>query len=144
MLEKDAAAAGFSKSLKKKLLKDAQIAAKKAAKGGGAAPAAPAAPAAKEKPSKPASPDKKATAPPAPVPTGSGVGIAGRAERDIVADLLASIEALKLPAEALSILKANEDALAKALQPTVNGLRNDAYAAGFGAHAHMAGYGAHA
>ena len=134
LLEK--APEGMSKSTKKKLIKTAFENAKKLAKGGAvAAPKPPPASA----PNKPTTPAAAATAkkpaaaapPAAPARTGAG---AGSAERELVADLLACIETLALPADALASLRANEETLALSLAKTVNGLRNDAYTSGFLAH----------
>ena len=119
--------ANFSKSLKKKLLKDVQIAAKKIAKGGAPKPAAkPNSPPATGKPSAEAKPSAAPAA-----PAGSGVGAAGAIESRLVADFLAAIDTLSLSPETVAALKAKETAIAKAMQPAVNALRNEAYTAGF-------------
>jgi hypothetical protein len=127
--------AELSKAQKKKCIKNAEIAAKKLAKGGGAAPPKPAgdAPpkAAKAKPG--AAPPAPTAAGLPPVPTGGGQGLAGASEGELVAALLAHIEGLGLSADAVATLRANEAELASALSPIVAAQRNAAYTAGFGA-----------
>ncbi len=126
-----AAPAEMSKSLKKKLIKNAEIAAKKLAKG--PAPAAPPKAPATEKLAKHTG-DQVPTAPPS-VPTGSSDGVVGTAEGAIVAELLAAIESLGLPADTVATLRENETALGQAIAPQVSAMRNTAYAAGFSARA---------
>mmetsp|Transcript_7841 Transcript_7841/g.15972 ORF Transcript_7841/g.15972 Transcript_7841/m.15972 type:complete len:160 (-) Transcript_7841:224-703(-) len=122
----------FSKSLQKKLIKNAEIAAKKLAKGGTAAAAAPTwgkAAKAKGESSMPAAP------PPVPTGASAGSGITGATEQALVDDLLACVESLSLPADAVATLQSHREALALALAPQVSALRNSAYAAGFTAKA---------
>ena len=125
----------FSKSLKKKLQKDAQIAAKKIAKGGAppaAKPVPPSAPAAAGKTA--AAPQGKVAAKPAAAaaaqPTGASTneGVVGAAQATLVADLIACAETLGID---VAKLRENEATLALALTPTVNALRNEAYTLGF-------------
>jgi hypothetical protein len=122
----------MSKSLKKKLLKNAEIAAKKLAKGGGAA-AAPSKPAADAGKAAKQTPAAAAPTPPPAAPTGSSEGVVGDAERELVAELLACIEGLALPAEAMAKLRAHESDLGLAITPQLNAMRNLAYTAGFAA-----------
>ena len=135
-LNKDSPEHGLSKSQQKKLLKDAQIAQKKLAKGGGAAPkpqAAAGGGAAAASAQPPPAPTPSVPAPPPPAPTGSGEGLAGADERELVMELLAAIEGLGLPADAMAKLRSHEAHLASALSPSVSAMRNAAYTAGFGA-----------
>ena len=124
----------LSKSLKKKLIKNAEIAAKKLAKG-----PTPVAPQAKVKVAT-ADDDEKAadarvpTVPPS-VPTGASEGVIGAAEGAIVNELLAAIESLGLPRDAMATLREKETALGLAIAPQVSAMRNAAYAAGFSARA---------
>jgi hypothetical protein len=122
---------GLSKSLKKKLIKDAEINAKKIAKGGGGgAPAQQTAPSAEKVNKK----GKVAVGPPASAPiapAASSGGPTGAAERALVTDLLGCIESLALPEGAMAALRANEAALASSIAPQVATLRNQAYSAGF-------------
>lgn len=135
----------WSKALKKKLQKEAQIAAKKIAKGGAPPAAKPAGEAKTAAKPEAAATEKKKPAPavaaaaPA-VPTGSGPtqGVVGSSEGAIVAQLLACAESLALPADAIATLRANEATLAIAIQPRVNALRNEAYALGFSSHGNRA------
>ena len=130
----------WSKSLKKKLQKDAQITAKKIAKGGapakkpaegGAATGAAAAPA--SKPAAAGAPGKATAA--AAVPTGGRVssagGVVGASERTLVSELLACAESLGLSGDAMAKLREGEAALALSIAPTVNAQRNEAYTLGY-------------
>jgi hypothetical protein len=129
----------WSKSLKKKLQKDAQIAAKKIAKGGapakkpaeGSAATGAAAPA--SKPAAAGAPGKATAA--AAVPTGGRVssaeGVVGASERTLVSELLACAESLGLSGDAMTKLREGEAALALSIAPTVNALRNEAYTLGY-------------
>ena len=125
----------LSKAQQKKLIKQADITAKKLAKGGSAAasakPAAakPAAAAAKPAAAKPAA--AAAAAAPPPLPTGGGV--ASASERALVSDMLAAIAALELPADAMATLRSHEAELAAAIAPRLNALQNANYASGFAA-----------
>jgi hypothetical protein len=133
----------MSKAQKKKLQKNAEIAAKKIAKGGAAAPSpkpatadassAGAAPAKEAAPAKAAAKVEKAKPPP-PVPTGSDEGVAGANELELVTALLATAESLGLAEDALAKLRGNQAMLALSLSPYVCALRNEAYATGFNAH----------
>jgi hypothetical protein len=124
----------LSKSLKKKLIKNAEIAAKKLAKG-----PAPVAPQAKGKVATADDDEKPAgarvpTVPPS-VPTGASEGVIGAAEGAIVNELLAAIESFGLPSDAMATLREKETALGLAIAPQVSAMRNAAYAAGFCARA---------
>jgi len=126
-------AEGLSKSLQKKCIKNAEIAAKKLAKGGSAT-----APAVKTWEKKSvggggAADAKGPTAPPPP-PAPTGAGVVGSAEREVIGDLLAAIESMGLPSEAMATLRENEAVLGQAITPQMNALRNASYASGF-AHA---------
>ena len=126
----------MSKALKKKLLKNAEIAAKKLAKGGVPAapkPAAAAKGAAPATDAKPAAASKAAPAPVAAVQR-SDQGIAGSDELELVTALLASAEALGLADDAVAKLRDNTAALALSISPHVGALRNAAYSSGFTAH----------
>ena len=130
----------YSKSLKKKLLKNAEIAAKKLAKGGAAAapPPAAAAGAAAAKPpaatKKAAAPAESAAAKPRPAVQQSSGGVAGDIETELVAAMLACAESLSLSDDAVAKLRGNTAALALSLAPQVSAMRNEAYALGFNAH----------
>ena len=130
----ESAPADMSKALKKKLLKNADIMAKKIAKGGGSAP--PSKPQGKPAASGEAPPKGSTmpTAPPPPAPTGTGEGVVGAAEMGIVADLMQTIESLGLSEDAMAKLRANQASLGLAISPQVSALRNHAYTAGFTAH----------
>lgn len=123
----------WSKSLKKKLLKDVQIIAKKIAKGGAPPPPKPAAagsapPGASKGAAAPAS-----AAPKIAAPTGAGTaeGVVGSAEAVLVADLVACASSLGLSEDSIAKLRASEAALALSIAPRVNALRNEAYSRGF-------------
>ena len=120
-----------SKSVQKKLIKNAENSAKKLAKGGPAAPPKPAEGKAAKAGGNSGAPSLP-TAPPA-TPTGAATrsGVAGAAEEALVHEFLACVETLSLPADAIATLQSNRDALALALAPQVSALRNSAYAAGF-------------
>jgi|TARA_B100000524_G_scaffold29945_1_gene14895 hypothetical protein len=128
---------GCSKALYKKLVKSAEVQAKKLAKGGGAAatPKADAkstAAASAPKPSA-AKPSAAASAPPADVPPPAGTS---RAEESlIVADLLTCMRSLALPREVLAALEGQHAVLCQSIAPALNGVRNQAYAEGFAAKA---------
>ena len=127
----------MSKNEKKKLEKTAQINAKKLAKGGAVKPAAekPAAAGGAAPASPPTAPMKAMSIKPTgPPPVSSEEGVAGAAEMELVAAMLGRAESLSLPAEALATLRENMAALALAVSPAVNALRNDAYTTGFTAH----------
>ena len=134
------APADMSKSTKKKLLKQAEIMAKKLAKGGAAPKPRPTgAPAAPKKVAAAAA--AAAAAAPTPTPTGSAApqssagGVVGDAERAIVEDVLACLEGLAVPADTLELLKSHRAAIGLAIRPGVNASRNEAYTSGFGAAA---------
>lgn len=124
---------GMSKSLQKKLLKNAEIAAKKLAKGGPAAAPAPKQGDAGKAAQKAVGSQQLPAAPPpaVPVPTGGGSGTVGANEAALVEEFLACAAALSLPAEAVAQLQAHKATLATAISPQVAALRNKAYAAGF-------------
>ena len=127
----ETAPADISKSLKKKLIKNAEIAAKKAAKG--TPPAQPVKTATeKTKPAAAAAAEMPPTAPPA-TPTGSSDGVVGTAESAIVGELLQAIEALGIPDETMAKLRQNQAALGLSIAPQVSSLRNATYAEGFDA-----------
>ena len=122
----------LSKSLKKKLIKNAEIAAKKLAKG-----PAPVAPQAKGKVAT-ADDDEKpsgARVPTVPPSVPASEGVIGAAEGAIVNELLAAIESFGLPRDAMATLREKETALGLAIAPQVSAMRNAAYAAGFSARA---------
>lgn len=127
-----AAPAEWSKSFKKALLKKAETAAKKLAKGPAKAPPPPSGKKSAAAADTPGTATKVPTAPP-PVPTGGCEGVVGAAESALVSELLATIETLGLSAEAMSTLRANEAKLGIAIAPQVSSVRNSAYAAGFSA-----------
>ena len=118
----------YSKSLKKKLLKNAEIAAKKLAKSGAAAAKPPAAT------KKAAAPAESAAAKPRPAVQQSSGGVAGDIETELVAAMLACAESLSLSDDAVAKLRGNTAALALSLAPQVSAMRNEAYALGFNAH----------
>ena len=133
----------MSKAQKKKAQKNAEINAKKIAKGGvaavttkmAAASTASPPPVAASSATAPAAAAKKPAAAAAPVPTGAGMGVvAGAAELELVEAMLACAGTLALPADALAQLRDNAGTLALSIAPLVNAQRNDAYAMGFGAH----------
>lgn len=115
---------GLSKSVLKKLVKQAEINKKKLDQG--KAVVAPQAPAA----AKPApSPPPAAATPPA---AAAGGGSADD-ESSLVAALLAQIETLGLPADTMATLQQQRTALADAIAPHVNAMRNRHYVQGFNA-----------
>ena len=125
-----------SKSLKKKLIKNAEITAKKLASGKKPPASSTAALAVStDVPTTSQTPRAKLPAmlPPPPIPSGSDGGMVGSMESELITDLLACIDFLGLPDDAVSTLHAHKATLAMALQPRVNAIRNDAYTAGFGA-----------
>ena len=133
-LNKDQPDHGMSKSLQKKLIKDAQIAQKKLAKGGGAAAAnTQSSGAQRSTESTKATKGASLPSPPLPAPTGSSEGIAGSNENELVSDFIAALEALGVAQDAVNAVRAHQGALAVAISPSVNAMRNDAYTAGFGA-----------
>ena len=116
----------MSKAQKKKLLKQAEINLKKLEKQSNAKPAA--APSAK----KSAAAEKAASSAPAAAAAPSS-GVAGKAETAIVDLLLARMQAMGLPAEALDLCRERRGDLSVAIVPALNALRNDAYTTGFNA-----------
>ena len=126
----------MSKSLKKKLIKNAEITAKKLASGKKPPANSTAAPAVStDVPTTSQTPRAKlpCTLPPPPIPSSSAGGAVGSMESILITDLLACIDSLDLPDDAVSKLRAHEATLAMALQPRVNAIRNAAYTAGFSA-----------
>ena len=125
---------GMSKSLQKKLIKDAQIAQKKLSKAGGEWASNPKNAGAYDRAVAASEPAGRILPPPPPpAPTGSREGIAGSSECELVAEFIAALEAFGLTQEAMETVRAHQGALAIAISPTVNAMRNDAYTAGFGA-----------
>ena len=131
---------GMSKAQQKKLIKSAEIAAKKLAKGGGSSggggEAAVAAPAASFGAVTKGVAEMKSGAtslPPVASAAAAAAGglIVGEAERVLVSELLASMRGLSLPDGALDCLHEHEAALCQAIAPLVNTLRNQAYTQGF-------------
>jgi len=126
---------GMSKALFKKLVKLADINAKKLSQGKSTAPAAAAKPAApKAAAAASAAPAGAAAAPmgAASQTMGGGAGIHGDA---LVTDMLARIESLGFPAEVLATLQQQREAISEAMAPRLNAMRNTAYAQGFTARA---------
>ena len=125
---------GMSKSMMKKLVKQAQIAAKRLAQGKSAQAAA--LPPAGGKPKGEAKGGSKGeSGPPAAALKPAAGTVAGVEEQAIVADLLAAVGGLALPEEAQRALQDQRAALCSAIAPRVNAIRNDAYAQGFTARA---------
>ena len=115
---------GLSKSVLKKLVKQAEINKKKLDQG--KAVVAPQAPeAAKPAPSPP---------PAAATPPVAAAGGGSADNESLVAALLAQIETLGLPADAMATLQQQRTALADAIAPHVNAMRNRHYVQGFNAH----------
>jgi len=115
---------GLSKSVLKKLVKQAEINKKKLDQGKAVvAPQAPAA--AKPAPSPP---------PAAATPPVAAAGGGSADNESLVAALLAQIETLGLPADAMATLQQQRTALADAIAPHVNAMRNRHYVQGFNAH----------
>lgn len=118
---------GMSKSGQKKLIKQAQIVAKRLAQGKSAQPSVQAA--ASKKSEKPAA-EAAAPAPPVSAAAGAGV-VAGADEQAVIGDILAAMESLALPEETLRVLSEQRAALCHAIAPQINAMRNSAYAEGF-------------
>ena len=122
----------MSKAQKKKLLKNAEIAAKKLEKQA-SKPTNTSQPAPSAK--QPKSDVSSATSAPAPASGAQGSGVMGKAESTLVEVMLARLEALGLPSDALELCRQQKDALGLALVPHVNTLLNQAYTEGFNARA---------
>ena len=128
---------GMSKALKKKLIKQAEINAKKMEKSA-AKPAAPApAPSAKKAAAAAAAAAAPGAAaasqlPAAPPPAASSMPV-GASELAIVELLLERMQTLGLPTEAISSCREHQAALGLAIAPQLNTLRNEAYVTGFNA-----------
>lgn len=131
---------GMSKALMKKLVKQAEVNGKKLSQGktvvaqAAQASSEPTAAAPTAAPSKPtvavtAAPAAARPLAPAVAPAMSGVG---DIDSDaIVADIVACIEGLGLPAEAIATLHGRQGVLSNTISPRLNAMRNRAYAQGF-------------
>ena len=116
---------GMSKALQKKLIKNSEIAQKKAAKGGAAAPP----PAAQEK-KRPESAPAKAASAAAPAPVVALATGHETPQDTIVADLLEFLKS-RVPDGTLAELSKLKSEMSSAITPQVNALRNAAYTEGF-------------
>lgn len=122
---------GISKSQRKAWIKQAEITAKKLEKA--ASKPTPAAPTAKKGGEKHQPPHLPSSSLPPPPPSSSGMPV-GAGEGAIVELLLTQLQALGLPAEALSTCREHHAALSLAIAPELNAMRNEAYVMGFNAH----------
>ena len=128
---------GMSKAMHKKLIKNAEIAAKRVAKGKSAQSQGPAVSKCAVNAAKAsAAPGAGAAAAPAP-PSAAGM-VAGADEQAVVAGILTAIESLALPEETLCVLREQQAALCNAIAPQINTLRNNAYTDGFTARVQSA------
>ena len=130
---------GMSKTLQKKLIKNAQIAAKRVSQGKSAQSQGPAVSkaavsAAKEKEAS-ATPAARGAASNSPCAAGS---VAGADEQAVVAGILSAMESLSLPEETLRVLHEKQAVLCSAISPQINTLRNNAYTDGFTARVQSA------
>ena len=128
---------GMSKALKKKLIKQAEINAKKLEKSAGKPAVAAPPPSAKKAAAAAAAAAAPGAAaasqlPAAPPPASSAMPV-GASERAIVELLLERMQTLGLPAEAINSCREHQAALGLAIAPQLNTLRNEAYVTGFNA-----------
>eukprot|EP00965_Chrysotila_dentata_P044648 1483711-Pleurochrysis_carterae.AAC.2 len=126
---------GWSKTFQKKLVKQAEINAKKASKGSGAPKQSASAPKATSQGGSEAASSTTAVKAPGGAAAGSAAsaptGPTGIAEQALVADVLECLRSLAIPAEALQALQGQEALLCQAIAPRLNAIRNQSYALGF-------------
>lgn len=123
---------GMSKAFMKKLVKQADVNAKKLSQG--KTTQSPGAPSADKSAKAPQLAAKAAETAPGAAGSASAFSSGGNAEGDaIVADILARAEALGISAETLATLQTQREALSEAIAPRLNAIRNRCYVQGFNA-----------